>query len=104
MAFNYNEIEELLNNIDKIENWSDKIIKIKEIKGLIDNKTQHLKNMFNTLLQDNINFDIGKEYVLNMDIDNELVKFHQMETIDDKLKQYYIISTYIDELEKELFN
>lgn len=102
----YNKIETDINNIDMIEKWENKIIKIKEIKTEISTEIDKLNQYIdmissNTLLQNNKDIKMKKKY---NDIDLLLSKFNESIHVDDMIKYYMLICIYIDNIENELYN
>jgi hypothetical protein len=94
----YETIENDINQLDKIDNWSDKINKMKEIKEEIMNEQKQLKNLLDIVNKDDI--DSKKS---NKNLDVLLSKFNEAKTIESKIKYYQLICSSIKNIEEELF-
>lgn len=94
----YETIENDINQLDKIDNWSDKINKMKEIKEEIINEHQQLKDLLDIVNKDEI--DSKKS---NKNLDVLLSKFNDAKTIENKIKYYQLICSSIKNIEDELF-
>ena len=96
------DLEKDIELLSEIDNWTDKVERIKEIKESIQNERMQLENIMEMIMKDEIPETKKKKSKLTMDqlVDN----FKTAETLDDKLKLYYLISRQINNIEKELFN
>lgn len=96
------DLEKEINLLNEIDNWTDKVERIKEIKESIQNERMQLENIMEMIMKDEIPETKKKKSKLTMDqlVDN----FKTADTLDDKLKIYYLISRQINNIEKELFN
>jgi hypothetical protein len=95
----FKEIEEL----DSIENWNEKITKMKEIKEKISLEKQKLSELVNVISKNEFKDD-NKKKKNKPDLDSLLLSFKNANTIEEKIKLYQLISSHINEVEKELFS
>ena len=98
------EIQEIENEIDeiiKIKDWSEKITKMKEIKEKIFTQ----KNKINSLLN-NLNEGELKKIKKKKDasINELLIEFENCNNLEEKTKIYMHIQCLIKESELELFD
>jgi hypothetical protein len=92
------EVEDL----NSIENWNDKIIKMKEIKEKISLEKQKLSELVNAIVKDE--FKDNKKKKNKQDLDTLVTSFKNATTLEDKIKLYQLISSHINEVERELFS
>jgi hypothetical protein len=92
------EVEDL----DSIENWNDKITKMKEIKEKISLEKQKLSEVVNAIIKNE--FKDNKKKKNKQDLDALVTTFKNATTIEDKIKLYQLISSHINEVERELFS
>ncbi len=95
------ELSVEVENLDSIENWNEKIIKMKEIKEKISLEKQKLSELVNVISKNE--FNESKKKKNKQDIDALVISFKNATTLEDKIKLYQLISTHINEVEKELF-
>lgn len=96
------DLEKEIESLNEIDNWNDKVERIKEIKELIQNERLQLENTLEMIMKDEMPSIKKKKSKLSID---ELVdNFKVAETLDDKLKIYYLISHQINNIEKQLFS
>lgn len=86
-------------NIDSIENWNDKISKMKEIKEEISLEKQKLSELVNVIVKNEFKPKKNKA-----NLDSLLLSFKNATTIEEKIKLYQLISSHINDVEKELFS
>ena len=86
-------------NIDSIENWNDKISKMKEIKEEISLEKQKLSELVNIIVKNEFKPKKNKA-----NLDSLLLSFKNANTIEEKIKLYQLISSHINDVEKELFS
>ena len=86
-------------NIDSIENWNDKILKMKEIKEEISLEKQKLSELVNIIVKNEFKPKKNKA-----NLDSLLLSFKNANTIEEKIKLYQLISSHINDVEKELFS
>ena len=86
-------------NIDSIENWNDKILKMKEIKEEISLEKQKLSELVNIIVKNEFKPKKNKP-----NLDSLLLSFKNATTIEEKIKLYQLISSHINDVEKELFS
>jgi hypothetical protein len=90
-------------NIDSIENWNEKITKMKEIKEKISLEKQKISDLVNTIVKNEYK-DENKKKKNKIDLDSLLISFKNANTFEEKIKLYQLISSYINEVERELFS
>ena len=95
----FKEVEEL----DSIENWNEKITKMKEIKEKISLEKQKLSELVNVIGKNEFK-DENKKKKNKTDLDSLLLSFKNATTLEDKIKLYQLISSHINDVEKELFS
>ena len=95
----FKEVEEL----DSIENWNDKITKMKEIKEKISIEKQKLSELVNVIGKNEFK-DENKKKKNKTDLDSLLLSFKNTTILEEKIKLYQLISSHINEVEKELFS
>jgi hypothetical protein len=96
------DLEKEIELINEIDNWNEKIERIKEVKEIIQDERLHLENILEMIMKDEIPEVKKKKSKLTMD---ELVSaFQSAEKLDDKLKIYYLINHQINTIENQLFN
>ena len=97
------ELSVEVENLDSIENWNEKIIKMKEIKEKISLEKQKLSELVNVISKNEFKDD-NKKKKNKPDLDSLLLSFKNANTIEEKIKLYQLISSHINEVEKELFS
>jgi len=88
------QIENKINELYKIEEWSERINEIKNIKSMIQTQNENINN---TLLSLDQPIET-KEY----NIDKILNEFNNV-GLGKKIKYYHFLNKYINNMEKELF-
>ncbi len=106
MSSIYNLLESEIQELDSIENWNDKIVKMKEIKEKITVEQQKLNEMINLLLKNEpiTKSDQDTKKKKKQDLETLVQKFKEAETIEEKIKLYNLISYHINEVESQLFS
>jgi hypothetical protein len=89
-------------NLDSIENWNEKIIKMKEIKEKILVEKQKLSDLVNTIGKNE--FNESKKKKNKQDFDSLILAFSNSNSVEEKIKLYQLISSHINDVEKELFS
>lgn len=95
----FKEVEEL----DSIENWNEKITKMKEIKEKISLEKQKLSELVNVIGKNEFK-DENKKKKNKTDLDSLLLSFKNATILEEKIKLYQLISLHINEVEKEVFS
>jgi hypothetical protein len=90
-------------NLDTIENWNEKITKIKEIKEKISLEKQKISDLVNIIVKNEVK-DENKKKKNKPDLDSLLLSFKNSDTFEEKIKFYQLISSHINEVERELFS
>ena len=91
------QLENRINDLNKIENWTEKIEEIKNIKQNIDSEYNNLNNILISLNEPSI--QNNKKYSL----DKIINEFNNV-SLTKKIKYYHILNNQIAELEQSLFN
>jgi len=98
----YNTLEKEVDQLESIENWSTRVNKMKEIKDKINVEQQKLNDLINIVLKDDVKEVANKNKTINLE--KLINNFKQSENLDDKIKYYHLINSYINEVEKQLFS
>jgi hypothetical protein len=99
-------LEKEIEGLDDIKEWTDKIIKMKELKEKITLQ----KSKINTLLETINSGEVKKAKKTKKDkdskvnLDDLLKEFETCENVDDKVKLFNQIQMLIKESELELFD
>jgi hypothetical protein len=99
-------LEKEIEGLEDIKEWSDKIIKMKELKEKITLQ----KSKINTLLETINSGEVKKTKKTKKDkeskvnLDDLLKEFETCENVDDKVKLFNQIQMLIKESELELFD
>lgn len=103
----YKILEKELEKLESIENWSERVNKMKEIKEKIALEQQKLNELVNMVLKDDLaelNTKNKKTKTDKLDLENLVNNFKHAQTITDKIKYYHLINANISEIEKQLFS
>jgi len=103
MSDNIKNLNIEVENIDSIENWNEKITKMKEIKEKISLEKQKISDLVNTIVKNEFK-DENKKKKNKIDLDSLLISFKNANTFEEKIKLYQLINSYINEIERELFS
>lgn len=90
------KLENKINNLNQIDEWSERLDKIIEIKKEIKNESQNINNILDTLDDPVI---LTKEY----NIDKIINDFNKVD-LSKKIKYYQYLNGYIKNLENDLFD
>jgi len=97
------ELFKEVENLESIDNWNEKIIKMKEIKEKISLEKQKLSELVNVISKNELK-DESKKKKNKTDLDTLLISFKNATILEEKIKLYQLISSHINEVEKELFS
>jgi hypothetical protein len=86
-------IESKIKELYEIQDWSQRIDQIKNIKSMIQTENDN----YNTTLA-----SLDKVSVKKYNIDKIITEFNES-PLDKKIKYYQYLNTYINSIEKELF-
>jgi hypothetical protein len=89
------QIENKINNLYKIEEWSKRLDEIKDIKIMIEEENENINDTLESL-DENVK---TKEYNIN-----KVINEFSNSSLSKKIKYYHFLNTYINNMEKELFN
>jgi hypothetical protein len=101
MDINNLSIDDEISQLDLIENWNDKISKVKEIKERINQTNAIISELINSVIKDEF---ADKKKKPKHDFNTLVEKFHSASTIEEKILLYRQISTCIDTIESQLFS
>jgi hypothetical protein len=101
----YKTLEKEVEQLESIENWSERVNKMKEIKDKITSEQQKLNELVNMVLKDEIKQDSDKKKKKSdkTDLESLVNSFKNAENLDDKIKYYHLINSHVTEVEKQLF-
>lgn len=85
-----------INDLYKIENWTEKLEEIKNIKQEIDNEYENLNGILKTL---NDPIQTNKRYSMD-----KIINDFENVSLTKKIKYYQMLNSQINELENELFD
>lgn len=101
----YKTLEKEVEQLEAIENWSDRVHKMKEIKEKIASEQQKLNKLVNMVLKDEVNeIDKKKKKPEKLDLESLVNNFKQADNLDDKIIYYHLINAHVNEVEKQLFS
>lgn len=97
-------LEEEFNQLDSIDCWNDKIIKIKELKDKINEEQNKVKDLIDKINNDEpLIYEVKKKKFKNLNLDELIIQFNKTEFLEDKMKYYDMINYYIKDIESQLF-
>jgi glycogen synthase len=99
---NIQEIENDINNLSTITNWTDKVNAIKNIKLRINEEVKQLDDLYNMIINDQLDV-IGQKKKKSTDLNSLIEQFDEMENLEDKLTCYNKIIVTINRIQNELF-
>jgi hypothetical protein len=97
----YKILAEEVNQLESIENWSEKVNKMKEIKENIVTEQEKLNELINMILKNDVKKSDNK--IKKIDLESIVNSFKTSENLDEKIKYYHLISSHVTEVEKQLF-
>lgn len=97
------ELENELNQIDLLNNWNDKYIKLKEFKSKIFEEQEKIKDLIEKINNDEPIYEIKKKKLKNLDLNELIDNFNNSDNLEDKIKYYDMINYYIKDMESQLF-
>lgn len=98
----YKILEKEVEQLELIENWGERVSKMKELKERIALEQDKLNALFNTVLKDETK-DQNKK-LEKVDLKILVDNFKQASELDDKIKYYQQINMKVNEVEKQLFD
>lgn len=100
----YKGLENEVNELESIDNWNDKINKMKELKEKINEEQEKLNNLMSSIVKNELVQDENKSSdTQDIDLDTLVQTFKNSENLDEKIKLYHLISANIKDTEKQLF-
>jgi len=100
----YKLLETEVDQLESIENWNDKILKMKEIKEKISEEQVKLNDLINGILKNDIKLETDNKKKKKQDLETLIKKFKESNIIEDKIKLYMLITSNINEIETQLFS
>ena len=99
----YAQLEAEVNELESIENWSERVEKMKELREQIAKEQNQLAQMVSSILKnDSSQVEVKKKK--KQDLDNLVSNFKNASTIEEKIKLYHIINSHITDIEKQIFD
>jgi hypothetical protein len=100
----YKSLETEVNQIESIENWNDRIIKMKDIRKKIILEQEKLETITSSILKINEQIQPVSKKNKTQNLDNLINSFEVAETLEDKIKLYNNINSHINNIETQLFS
>ena len=99
-------LEKAIEELDDIKEWSDKIIRMKELKEKITLQKSKINILLETINSGEVKKakKTKKDKESKVNLDDLLKEFETCENIDDKVKLFNQIQMLIKESELELFD
>ena len=97
------ELENELNQIDLLNNWNDKYIKLKEFKSKIFEEQENIKDLIDKINNDEPIYEIKKKKLKGLDLNELIDNFNNSDNLEEKIKYYDMINYYIKDMESHLF-
>ena len=99
----YVQLEAEVNELDSIENWTERVEKMKELREQIIQEQNQLAQLVSQVLK-NESEPVEIKKKKKQDLDNLVSNFKNANTIEEKIKLYHIINSHITNIEKQIFN
>lgn len=97
------ELENELTQIESINNWNDKYVKLKEFKSKINEEQEKIKDLIDKINNDEAIYEIKKKKLKNLDLNELINNFNDSDNLEDKIKYYDMMNYYIKDMESQLF-
>jgi len=99
----YSQLEAEVNNLESIENWTERVEKMKELREQIVKEQNQLAQMVSSILKNDLSqMEVKKKK--KQDLDNLVSNFKNASTIEEKIKLYHLINSHITDIEKQFFD
>ncbi len=99
----YTKLETQVNQLESIENWTERVEKMKELREQIVQEQEKLSQLISQVIKNESGqFEMKKKK--KQDLDNLVSNFKNATTIEEKIKLYHIINSYITDIEKQIFD
>ena len=99
----YNLLEKEVNQLESIENWNDRVIKMKEIREQILEEQQKLGELVSMVLKNDLPNQTETKKKKKQNLDNLVVSFKDASTLEEKIKLFHTINSHINDIESQLF-
>lgn len=99
----YIQLETQVNQLESIENWTERVEKMKELREQIVEEQGKLSHLVSMVLK-NETGQIEFKKKKKQDLDNLVSNFKNANTIEEKIKLYHVINSHITDIEKQIFN
>ena len=98
----YEELEQEVDQLNQIENWEDRVVKMKELKLKIKDQQEKLGDLIGQIVSDDLpNSNIKKKK--KPDLEKLIGEFNSTDSLEEKIKLFQMINYHIGNIEKELF-
>ena len=99
----YIQLETQVNQLESIDNWTERVDKMKELRGLIVEEQNQLAQLVSIVLK-NESGQVEIKKKKKQDLDNLVSNFKNASTLEEKIKLYHIINSHITDIEKQIFD
>lgn len=99
----YKSLENEVNELESIDNWNDKINKMKELKEKISVEQEKLNNLISSIVKNDSSNENNVKLSNSNDLDSLIQNFKNEQNLDEKIKLYHLISANIRDIEKQIF-
>lgn len=99
----YVQLETQVNQLESIENWTERVERMKELREQIVEEQNHLTQLVSMILK-NESGQVEIKKKKKQDLDNLVSNFKNASTIEEKIKLYHIINSHITDIEKQIFD
>lgn len=99
----YIQLETQVNQLESIENWTERVEKMKELRELIVDEQNQLAQLVSVVLK-NESGQVEVKKKKKQDLDNLVSNFKNASTLEEKIKLYHIINMHITDIEKQIFD
>ncbi len=99
----YLKLENQVNQLESIENWTERVEKMKELREQIVQEQEKLSQLVSQVIKNESGQVEGKKKK-KQDLNNLVSNFKNATTIEEKIKLYHIINSHITDIEKQIFD
>ena len=99
----YIQLETQVNQLESIDNWTERVEKMKELRELIVEEQNQLAQLVSVVLK-NESGQVEVKKKKKQDLDNLVSNFKNASTLEEKIKLYHIINLHITDIEKQIFD
>ncbi len=99
----YKQLEQEVSELETIDNWTTRVEKMKEIRCKINEEQTKLSQLTSQIIKNNLEqVEVKKKKKQNLD--NLVSNFKNADTLEEKIKLYQIINSYIKNIQLQLFD